>query len=80
MHRSTQPELDPDLPSTPSVLDAIGDLPAPTADDPDVAVTYVHEARTPYQRSARGELAIDVLDAEPVVAAEAQMTLQELCM
>jgi DNA (cytosine-5)-methyltransferase 1 len=61
------------------VLDAIGDLPLAAADDPDAPVPYATDARTPYQRWARGDLTVDELLLQPdPVPAEPQLTLEEL--
>lgn len=71
--------LDPGLPAPPGVLDAIGDLPAATGDDPDEPVRYASEAVTAYQRWARGELGVDELIGDrEALAAEPQMKLAEI--
>lgn len=68
--------LDAQLPAPPGVLDAIGDLPAATGDDPDEPVCYTSEAGTAYQQWARGEIGIDDLIGDrETLAAEPQMTL-----
>jgi DNA (cytosine-5)-methyltransferase 1 len=73
--------LDEQLPAPPAVLDAIGDLPASVGDDPDEPIRYAAEARTAYQRWARGELGIEELvgDAEPL-AHDSQLTLEEVAV
>jgi DNA (cytosine-5)-methyltransferase 1 len=68
--------LDPQLPAPPGVLDAIGDLPAASADDPDQPVHYASGAGTDYQRWARGELGIDeLIGAREALAADPQQAL-----
>lgn len=71
--------LDTALPRPPGVIDAIGDLPHDTSEDPDVGVPYAAEAQTDYQRWARGECAIDELVGSPEpVARDGQLTLEKL--
>lgn len=59
-----QPGLDAELPAPPGTVDAIGDLPVGTVEDPDVGVPYRRQAETPYQRWARGELSVEGLVGE----------------
>jgi DNA (cytosine-5)-methyltransferase 1 len=73
--------LDSRLPAPTGVLDAIGDLPDATADDPDEPVCYASEARSAYQQWARGELGVEELlgSAEPLTV-DSQLTLEELAL
>jgi DNA (cytosine-5)-methyltransferase 1 len=60
-----QPGLDPDLPAPISVVEAIGDLPATLAGEPNETVSYARDAWTPYQKWARGDLLVDEVLANP---------------
>jgi DNA (cytosine-5)-methyltransferase 1 len=71
--------LDEQLPTPLGVLDAIGDLPEAVTDNPDEPLCYANDARTAYQRWARGELGIeDLIEDRKALVAEPQMTLARI--
>lgn len=76
-----QPGLDrgDELPRPYGVLDAIGDLPLASVNDPDTPVSYADAARTPYQRWARGELGVnEFLSRSGPIPTDPQLSLEEL--
>ena len=75
-----QRSLDATLPMPPGVMEAIGDLPAVAADNPDKATAYASEPLTAYQLWARGKLAVEKLtgNLDPIAADEPPTTLEGL--
>lgn len=67
---------DGEQPEPPTVIEAIGDLPAETSPDPDVPVRYAARASSAFQRWARGSLPVEeLIPQRPAVASTASRAL-----